>query len=169
MARPSKLSDEEKKLVLSPNAEFSTRRADWQENHNKIRKAVMTHWVSNQSMPSHREIARITGLGEDTVSRHFGTQSFEQVRKELREQASLLVQPVLFGLYNGAMKGSAECAKVLLKLGADFDAKAPDQIQQVNIQNNIASLTPEDIATAQEQLMKLARRVERDRKLGLND
>lgn len=169
MARPTKLSTREHELVIAPYAQFAKRRSDWQENHNKIRKAVMTHWASNKSMASHKEIARITGLGEDTISKHLSETTFDVVKEELREQASLLVQPVLFGLYNGAMKGSAECAKVLLKIGADFDAKAPDNIQQVNIQNNIASLTPEEIATAQEQLMKLARRVERDKELGINE
>lgn len=168
MGRPkgSKNRTAEEKLlaaaVVNPE-KHPMRESEWQVNHNKIRKVVMTHWISNQSVPSDDELARMTGLHVNTIGNHWKDFDMDEMKELVKQQAALMVQPVMWGLYNGAMKGSPEAAKIILKLGMDFSMV--DEQKQGD--TNIIVMSDEDIMGVEAKLLKLSRRVERDHKLGI--
>lgn len=168
MGRPkgSKNRTTEEKLLAAAivDAEKHPMRAtEWQENHNKIRKVVMTHWVSNQSIPSDDELSKMTGLHVNTIRNHWAEFDMNEMQSLVKEQAALMVQPVLWGLYNGAMKGSPEAAKILLKLGMDFSMNDDPNV----VNNNVLVMNDDDITSVEAKLMKFSRRAKRDDKLGI--
>ena len=168
MGRPkgSKNRTAEEKLLAAAlvNAEkHPMRKPEWQENHNKIRKIVMTHWVSNQSVPSDEELSKLTGLSTVTINAHWADFDMEEMQKLVKEQASLMVQPVLWGLYSGAMKGSPEAAKILLKLGMDFSMNDND----IQPETGVVVMSDDEVLSVEAKLLKFSRRVKRNQKLGI--
>ena len=167
MGRPkgskNRTPDEKARGIAALHEDHPMRNSTWQENHNKIRKVVMTHWVSNQSVPSDEELAKMTGLGVATIRRHWSDFDIEEMQKLTKEQAALMVQPVLWGLYNGAMKGSPEAAKIILKLGMDFSMFDDQKHGDVNV----IVMNDDDILSVEAKLLKFSRRIERDQKLGV--
>lgn len=167
MGRPkgskNKTDEEKARGIAVVLPDHPMRTSEWQKNHNKIRKVVMTHWVSNQSVPSDDELAEMTGLGVATIRRHWEDFDMEEMQKLTKEQAALMVQPVLWGLYNGAMKGSPEAAKILLKLGMDFSMVEAGNASDTNI----IVMNDDDIMNVEAKLLKFSRRVKRDQKLGI--
>ena len=159
-------SPQEKVIMLAKNS-HPMRNSRWQHNHNIIRKVVMTHWVSNQSIPTHEELVELTGLSKATICRHWEDFDNTVMTELVQEQAALMVQPVLWGMYNAAMKGSTEAAKMLLKLGMEYTFDDDSQPQTVNNTLNVVNMNQEDVMNVEEKLKKFARRLERDKALGI--
>ena len=167
MGRPkgskNRTAEEKAQGIAVITVEHAMRSKEWQENHNKIRKVVMTHWVSNQSVPSDDELAQMTGLGVATIRRHWEEFDIDEMQKLTKEQASLMVQPVLWGLYSGAMKGSPEAAKILLKLGMDFSMNDND----IQPETGVVVMSDDEVLSVEAKLLKFSRRVKRNQKLGI--
>ncbi len=147
------------------------RRSDWQEKHERLRNALFQHWINHQKVPSRAELSKITGLSVKTIERHWKNFDFKEMQAELKEEAALMVKPVLFGLYNGAIKGNHECAKLLIKLGADLDLS-----EKKNMFDDIVSSvevseaeSAEQTITFEQKVLKITRRLERDKALGVVD
>lgn len=167
MGRPkgskNRTAEEKAQAVSMVTIDHPMRQSNWQKNHNKIRKVVMTHWVSNQSVPSDDELAEMTGLSVRAIQDHWAEFDMNEMQEIVKEQAALMVQPVLWGLYNGAMKGSPEAAKILLKLGMDFSMVEASGAGDTNI----IVMNDDDIMNVEAKLLKFSRRVKRDQKLGI--
>lgn len=165
MGRPkgSKNKTNEEKALALIESEHAMRKPEWIETHALIFNTVKSHWVANTKVMSNRQIAEATGLSYETVRRHMASFDPDEMHEMLKEQAAMMVQPILWGLYGGAMKGMAEPAKILLKLGANFTMN--DNEGMAN--NTVIVMNDEDIVKAESKLLKLSRRVKRDHKSGI--
>ena len=147
------------------------RRGDWLKNHELMRQALFQHWVNHQKYPTDKEMAQLTGLSEKTIRKHWEAFDEEELKSIIKEEASLMARQVLFGAYNGAMKGNQEDIKIILKLGAgiDLNDKKPlfdDIVEAVNVSD---AENAEQTVTFEQKVLKITRRLERDKALGVVD
>nr|DAF56982.1 MAG TPA: DNA-packaging protein small subunit [Myoviridae sp. ctp4Q36] len=156
------------KAVLASITPHPMARKDWARNQEQIRLAVFKTWASSQRIPTNEEIAKLTGLHVKTVRKHWRDYDPEEMKVILRESASTLLRPMLFGMYNGAMKGKADCARVIMELAG----VAEKQDTTINITNNNAQVTKldeQEVVSIEEKIKKIGRRMARDVELGVEN
>jgi DNA-binding transcriptional MocR family regulator len=100
----------------------ATGRTDWEQNHAKIRDAMLALIAEKKGkIPSQEEIAAKSGLSRITVQRHMQDMELSEIAHPFRA----LADTVLLGLANRAVKGDTAAAKLYFKL--TFGREADDR------------------------------------------
>lgn len=99
--------------IEHPERGASVTRSDWEQNHAKIRDAMLELIAEKRGkIPSQEEIAVRSALSRVTVQRHMKEMELSKIAKPFRA----LADSVLLGLANRAVKGDTAAAKLYFKL-----------------------------------------------------
>lgn len=100
-----------------PYKKKKRRKKDWQANHAAIRGVFLTLFKDNISKgnmfpPTNRQIAEITGLSENTVSKHIEDLDMDTLVET--SSVKLLLEPILMSMAAYGMKGDHNCARLFI-------------------------------------------------------
>ena len=84
------------------------RRSDWQENNTKITTATVQFVKDHLRMPTNKELSRLCGLSEKTISFHKQKTNPVQLWLYLRDFMRTIQPQVALSIYNEVVKGNMQ-------------------------------------------------------------
>ena len=103
------------------------KRVDWEINNRRISDAIFKYYKDNKKEPTNAEIAKLSGLSENTVSKHMKEIDFGKIFLSQRRRMSTLSGPLFMSIYNSALKGNAKAQELMMQLV--FEWAKPMQLQ----------------------------------------
>jgi predicted transcriptional regulator len=128
----------------------STKNQLWENNHNKITRAISNFILDYGRMPNQTDIAKETGLSRQTIQKHLKEYTNHPQYLEQIEQFRFMTSKVLAKVFQFAMNGDIRAAKLYFNaMGLMNSQQAPNNtlIQNQNnyIQINGTVLSQETI------------------------
>lgn len=101
-----------------PYKKKKRKKRDWEANHIAIRDTFLALYKENirtgiMFPPSNRQIAEVTGLSENTVSKHFGELDLQSLTDN--SSIKMLFEPIMLSMASAAMKGDHNCARLFIE------------------------------------------------------
>jgi hypothetical protein len=93
-----------------------SRRFDWNRSHQMIEKTILDYLRDNKTLPTHTEIARITGLNRRSVIRHMNEMTLQNMMPSYKS----MTPAVMNGLLARARSGAPQAVKIWLQVVDGF-------------------------------------------------
>ena len=138
---------------VDPILEKNIRNQIWENNHTLISWAMSVLMQESCKMPTKTEIAEKTKLSRQTVCKHLKEYPSHPLYKEHMEGYKILTSKVLARVYDYAVNGDVQAAKLFFDVMGNLNKNASNQTYIEN-QNNYIQINNTTIT--QEQLQKLS-------------
>lgn len=96
----------------------------WENNSQRIIKAIMDHLTENGMMPSRQDLTERTGLSRQTIYKHLKEFSFHEVFAEHERKLRFMEQHVLAKVLHLAAKGDIGAAKLYFNVIGRLNGKS---------------------------------------------
>lgn len=98
----------------------SGKRTDWDFNNSIITKALVAFYQDNHRRPTHKDLARLTGLSRSSITRHYQHIDSGNIFRAEQQQLQMLAGDLFAAIFLSAINGNARSQVLALQLAFDW-------------------------------------------------